>query len=49
MPSLFRFLIVVGIIGGLIYAGLFALAYYGEPKPRDISITIQPDKFFKNR
>jgi hypothetical protein len=49
MPSLFRFLIVVGIFGGLVYAGLYALANFVHPKPREISVTIPPDKFFKNR
>jgi hypothetical protein len=49
MPSLFRFLIVVGILGGLVYGGLFALSHYVKPKPREISVSIPPDKFFKNR
>jgi hypothetical protein len=48
MPSLFRFLVVVGILGGLVYAGLFTLAHYVQPKPREISVSIPPDKFFKN-
>jgi hypothetical protein len=49
MPSLFRFLLVVGILGGLVYGGLFALAHYVNPKPREITVSIPPDKFFKNR
>jgi hypothetical protein len=47
MPSLFRFLTVVAIIGGLIYGGLFAMAYLVNPKPREITITIPPEKFLK--
>lgn len=31
MPSLFRFLVVVGLIGGVIYGGLFVLATRYEP------------------
>jgi hypothetical protein len=47
MPSLFRFLTVVAIIGGLIYGGLFALANYVQPHSREMSVTIPPDKFLK--
>jgi hypothetical protein len=47
MPSLFRFLIAVAVIGGLIYGGLFALANLVNPKPREITVTIPPDKFLK--
>jgi hypothetical protein len=49
MPTLFRFLAVVGIIGGLIYAGILALATMGEPQPRDITVTVPQDRFFKQR
>ena len=47
MPSLFRFLTVVGIIGGLIYGGIFALANFVNPKPREMTISVPPDKFYK--
>jgi len=47
MPSLFRFLLVLGILGGLVYGGIFALATYVNPKPREITVTIPPDKFLK--
>jgi hypothetical protein len=46
MPSLFRFLFVVALAGGLVYAGVFALANL-PLKPREISVTIPPDKFLK--
>jgi hypothetical protein len=49
MPSLFRFLTVVAIIGGLIYAGILALATMGEPQPREITVTVPQDRFFKQR
>lgn len=49
MPSLFRFLTVVGILGGIVYAGVYALATFVEPKPREMSVTITPDKFSKQR
>ena len=47
MPSLFRFLTVVGVIGGLIYGGIFALANFVNPKPREMTISVSPDKFYK--
>jgi hypothetical protein len=49
MPSLFRFIVVVAILFGVIYAGLYALAYYVDPKPREITVSIPPDRFFKQR
>ena len=49
MPTLFRFLAVVGITGGLIYAGILALATMGEPQPREITVTVPQDRFFKQR
>jgi hypothetical protein len=49
MPSLFRFLSVVAIICATLYGGLYALAHFVQPKPREITVSIPPDKFFKNR
>ncbi len=47
MPSLFRFLTVVGVIGGLIYGSIFILANFVSPKTRDMTINVSPDKFLK--
>ena len=47
MPSLFRFLTVVAVIGGIIYGTIFVLANFVNPKPREMTINIQPDKFLK--
>jgi hypothetical protein len=47
MPSLFRFLTVVGVIAGIVYGVIFALANFVNPKPREMTVTIQPDKFLK--
>jgi hypothetical protein len=49
MPSLFRFLFVVGILGGIGYGIVFALAHFVHPSPRDMTVTIPQDKFFRNR
>ncbi|QDM18981.1 histidine kinase [Tardiphaga sp. vice352] len=47
MPSLFRFLTIVALIGGLVYGVVFALANFVNPGPREMTVTIQPDKFLK--
>jgi hypothetical protein len=47
MPSLFRFLTIVGVICGLIYGGIYALANFVNPKPREMTISVPPDKFYK--
>lgn len=44
MPSLFRFLATIAILGGLIFAGMFALATFVEPTPREMSVTIPSSK-----
>lgn len=47
MPSLFRFLFVLAIIGGAAYAAVYALANFVPLKSREITVTITPDKFLK--
>ncbi len=37
MPSLFRFLFVVGIVASVAVGGLYALAVYFEPVPEEIT------------
>ncbi len=49
MPSLIRLLAVIAILCAVVYGGLFALSHFVQPKPREISVSIPPDKFFKNR
>jgi hypothetical protein len=48
MPSLFRFLVLFGLLGGLTYGAVFALATFVKYKPREIVVTIPSDKFLKN-
>ena len=47
MPSLFRFLMIVAAIAGIIYGVIFSLANFVHPKPREFTVTIPPDKFLK--
>jgi len=44
MPSLFRLLVVLGILGGLAYGAMFSLANFVDPKPREMTVTIPPDR-----
>jgi hypothetical protein len=47
MPSLFRFLTVVAVLGGIGYGAMYALANFVNPKPREMTVSIPPDKFLK--
>ena len=47
MPSLLRFLTVLAVIGGLGYGAMVALATLVDLKPREITVTVPPDKFVK--
>jgi hypothetical protein len=47
MPSLFRFLTLIGVLGGLTYGAMFMLATWFDPKPREITVSIPPDRFVK--
>lgn len=37
MPSLFRFLFVLTVLGGIAGGGLYVLATYFEPEPKEMS------------
>ncbi|HWL06261.1 MAG TPA: histidine kinase [Xanthobacteraceae bacterium] len=47
MPSLLRFLFVIGVLAGLVYGGMLALVTLFEPQPREITIVVPPDRFMK--
>jgi hypothetical protein len=47
MPSLFRFLTAVAVIVGIVYGAIYALANFVTPKPREMTVTIPPDRFLK--
>jgi hypothetical protein len=49
MPSLIRFLVLLGMLGGLAYGAMYALANWYDPKPREITVSVPPDKFAKQR
>ncbi len=37
MPTLFRFLLILGVIAGVITGSLYVLAEYFQPEPKEIS------------
>lgn len=47
MPSLFRFLFIIGIFAGLIFAGMVALVTFVEPEQREITHSISPARLNK--
>lgn len=47
MPSLIRLIMVLGLLGGLGYGAMFALATFVQPKQREMTITIPPQKLIK--
>jgi hypothetical protein len=49
MPSLFRFLITVGLLGVLGYGAVFSLANFVRFSPREIVVTVPPDRFVKQQ
>jgi hypothetical protein len=49
MPSLFRFIALLGVIGGIGYAAMFVLATWFDPTPREITISVPPDRFAKQQ
>jgi len=40
MPTLFRFLVVVAALVGLVWGAMFALATFVKPQPREMIQTI---------
>jgi hypothetical protein len=47
MPSLFRFLAMIGVVGGVAYGAMFLLATSFVPQPREITVSIPPDRYAK--
>ena len=40
MPSLIRFLVLIGILVGCVYGGMVALTIFVEPQPREMTVKI---------
>jgi hypothetical protein len=44
LPSLFRFLFVIGIIAGLAYGAMLALVTFVEPEQREMTQSVPAQK-----
>jgi hypothetical protein len=40
MPSLLRFLFIAGVIGGMLFGGLYFMAVFFEPEPKETSTPV---------
>ena len=40
MPSLFRFLFVIGLLAALVYGGMIALVTFVQVQPREMTETV---------
>ncbi|MDR6869016.1 hypothetical protein J2Y55_000009 [Bosea sp. BE125] len=44
MPTLFRFVAFLAILGGLVFGGMVALVSFVQPEPREIIEIVPPAK-----
>ena len=49
MPSLFRLLFILLLIGGAIYGSMWALVAYVEPEQREMTIRVPPDRLTQSQ
>jgi hypothetical protein len=42
VPSLFRFLLIVGVLAAAVYGSMIALVTFVQPQPREITETVPP-------
>jgi hypothetical protein len=44
MPTLFRFLVTIGILVGLVYGAMFALVTFVEPRKGEMTVRIPSER-----
>lgn len=49
MPSLIRFVVVLGILAGLVYGAMVALVFFVEPQTRPMSVAVPADRLDPQR
>lgn len=42
MPTLFRFVVILAVLAGVVYGTMFALVMFVEPKQAELSVRIPP-------
>ena len=48
LPSLIRFLVTLAVLAGLVYAGMWALATFVEPEPREMRVRVPNERLNPN-
>lgn len=49
VPTLFRFIVILAILGGIGYGAMWGLVTFVEPEPREMTSTISPMRFAPQR
>ncbi|MCV0394475.1 MAG: histidine kinase [Rhizobiaceae bacterium] len=44
MPTLFRFLMTIAILAGIVYGAMYALVMFVEPNTGEMTVRIPPEK-----
>ncbi|EKF42005.1 hypothetical protein [Nitratireductor indicus] len=44
MPTLFRLVVIIAVLAGLVYGAMVALATFVQPQTGEISVRIPPEK-----
>jgi hypothetical protein len=47
MPTLLRFLVIIGVLVGIVYGAMFALVTFVEPKTGEMTVRVPLDKLGK--
>jgi hypothetical protein len=47
VPTLFKFLTLLAVIGGLVFGGMVALVTFVKPEPREMVEVVPPSKLQK--
>jgi hypothetical protein len=49
MPTLFRFVVTLTILAGIVYGAMLALAMFVEPRKAEMSVRIPPEKLIPKK
>lgn len=44
MPTLFRFVVTLAVLAGVVYGAMFALVMFVQPKQAELTVRIPPEK-----
>lgn len=47
MPTLFRFLTILGMLAAIVYGAMFALATFVKPNVAEIQVRVPPEKLVR--